>query len=321
MKRQLVIVLLCIYITAIITGCGGNARLPKPTGWDKEEATATPTPTAKDNSFGVKGSTWRDDGGHEGNVKFNNAVYYDEENGLAVAEDGFVCPTPYGRYVKTGSIVDLYGVAYGSQSVYYVCGSQGRVLKSTNRGMTFSQVASFGDSEPNQRCLMSFCDENNGIIASQKQMAVTNDGAKKWTKVTVPSEILSIYMLSPNVFYYVDKSLNLQKTEDAGKTWSESPMEFYQKENTLKEIGKIALYVEKDNTYTIFCAQNIDGKFGKLKCYSTADNWESFMINVIPNTSFQIDWININHTGDIATITNSSGYDIICKEKNDAELK
>ncbi len=318
MKRQFVIVLVCILITTVIIGCGGNAPLPKPTGWDKVEASATAIPTAKENNFGGKGSTWQDIGSCGGDVKMYNATYYDEDNGLAVGENGTVCPT-FGRYVKTCSIVNFYGVAYGSQTMYYICGNQGQVLKSTNRGVTFSQVARFGDSEPNQCCLMSFCDETNGIIASQKRMAITSDGAKKWVEVKVPSDILSIYMLSPKVLYFVDKNLNLQKSVDAGKTWSKTPMEFYQKENTLKEIGKIALYVEKDNTYTIFCSQNIMGKFKKFTSYSTADNWESFMFNVLPNRHYQIDFLNINHTGDIVTIMTPSDYCILSKEKNDAQ--
>lgn len=320
MRKKFIIVLVCTFITTVVVGCGGNAQLPKPTV--KVTATATATPTEKKSNVAVTGSSWELLLTGYSSDPLNNAVFHDLDNYIVVGPQGSISLSTNDTVNKPlNATASLYGIAYATDSVIYVCGSQGQVLKSINKGHTFSQAAKFGDSEPYQCQLLSFCDENNGIIASQKQMAVTNDGAKKWTKVTVPSEILSIYMLSPNVFYYVDKSLNLQKTEDAGKTWSESPMEFYQKENTLKEIGKIALYVEKDNTYTIFCAQNIDGKFGKLKCYSTADNWESFMINVIPNTSFQIDWININHTGDIATITNSSGYDIICKEKNDAELK
>ncbi len=77
---------------------------------------------------------------------------------------------------------NLYGIAYASESVIYVCGDEGQVLKSINKGHTFSQAAKFGDAEPYQCQLLSFCDENNGIIASQKQIAVTNDGAKSGQK-------------------------------------------------------------------------------------------------------------------------------------------
>ncbi len=313
MRKKFIIVLVCTFITTVVVGCGGNAQLPKPTV--KVTATATATPTEKKSNVAVTGSSWELLLTGYSSDPLNNAVFHDLDNYIVVGPQGSISLSTNDTVNKPlNATASLYGIAYATDSVIYVCGSQGQVLKSINKGHTFSQAAKFGDSEPYQCQLLSFCDENNGIIASQKQMAVTNDGAKKWTKVTVPSEILSIYMLSPNEFYYVDKSLNLQKTVDAGKTWESAPMNFPEKENTLKEIRKIALHVDNENSCTIFCYQNLGGKTKKVTSYSTTDNWDNYIVNILPEL-LKCDFISMNRAGDLASIHKDSNWFIISKTK------
>ena len=120
--------------------------------------------------------------------------------------------------------------------------------------------------------------------------------------------------------HYVDTDLNLQKTVDAGKTWEKTSMEFSQKENTIKEIGMITLHVEKENTFNIFCVQNLNGKFKKLASYSTSDNWASYMVNLVPDTP-KIGRICTNHTGDILSVINNSFWNDLVKNDDDSVSK
>ena len=184
----------------------------------------------------------------------------------------------------------------------YTCGNAGEVTKSTDGGKTYAQKTKFGDYVPDQCQMLSFCDENNGIIASYKRMAITSDGATTWTELKVPAKILCIYMVSTTEFYFIGHDLNLYRTVDGGSNWETITMNLPEKKNYILNPLNFALYVDGDNAYTIFC---IPSSSRLVKSYSTIDNWATCKENTVPELPI-FGKLYFNHEGSLLTINNAT---------------
>lgn len=235
--------------------------------------------------------------------KYFAAGYNNKDNGLTVGYAGAVYYTENAGEKWSGAgnfSACRFGLDYANDKIIYTCGNKGDVTKSTNGGVTFNKVTSFGDSEPNQCRSLSFCDENNGIIASRERLAITNDGAETWKELDPPSDIVAIRMVAPDTFYIVDTEYSIFKTVDGGSTWEVTPMNLPEGKDYLNEGNNFALFVDADNAYTVFCVQR---STRELKSYSTIDNWGTCKENKVPKLTGVLTFYG-NREGNLVTITN-----------------
>ncbi len=261
---------------------------------------ATPKPSVKPANIKL-GSSWKMIYSKDYPNAFYSAGFNDKKNGLTVGYGGVIYYTVDGGKnweSAVNSSACRFGLDYASDKVLYTCGNQGHITKSTNSGVDFASATSFGDSEPNQCRSLSFCDENNGIIASRKRMAITKDGAKSWTELTIPSELIALYMVSPDTFYYIDSTFNLYKTVDGGFTWESTPMNLPLGTDYFELSNSFSLFVDADNAFTVFCTQR---STRELKSYSTIDNWGTLKENKVPDINGVLTFY-VNHKGNVVTI-------------------
>lgn len=186
-------------------------------------------------------------------------------------------------------------------TVCYTCGNAGDVTKSTDGGKTFVKKANFGSMEPNQCKLLSFIDENIGLIASSKRLAITKDGAETWAEITTaPEKISALRMESADKFYFIGEDLNFYKTTDGGVTWESTPLNLPLGEEYLTKIQNLAFSVDGENTYTVFC---VEKETKLLKSYSTSDGWATCIENTVAEFKEPNAVLYLNHDGTVLTNT------------------
>lgn len=242
--------------------------------------------------------------------------YYNENTALSIGYNGeihYINAETQDWPAAENTSLCRFGMDIIDGTTCYTCGNGGHVTKSTDGGKTFTRVADFGGSEPSQCCMMSFCDENNGLIASASRLAITADGAATWTELTVPSGILAIRMETPEQFCYVGSDFNFYKTTDGGTTWDAVPMDLPLGDGYLSGLRNFTLSVDGDNMYSVFC---IESETKTLKSYSTADGWISCTENKIPEmTGLEKAYIYLNQDGTMMTLTNASEKKAVAMEK------
>ena len=170
----------------------------------------------------------------------------------------------------------------------------------------------FGDFEPNHCQLMSFCDENNGMIASGKRLAVTADGAATWNELDIPFEITAIRMVTQSEFYCIAKGLIMYKTADGGLTWESTPLNLPLGNEYIDFIQNFALSVDGKDEFTVFCVGLRDRE---LKSYSTIDGWKSCFENLIPEMYANVISLYLNPHGNILTVTDLDRNSITALKK------
>ncbi len=123
----------------------------------------------------------------------------------------------------TNSSYCLFGLEILDAKNAWSCGNYRNVRISHDSGVNWSELASFGGSEPNQCRYLSFSDASNGWIGSQELLANTSDGGKSWTAIKLPEGILeieAISLLNPKTGYLFDSGGSLFTTTDGAKTWN-----------------------------------------------------------------------------------------------------
>ena len=184
----------------------------------------------------------------------------------------------------------------------YTCGNAGQITKSTDGGKTFERVTSFGGEVPNECKMMSFCDENTGIIASEKRLGLTVDGAATWTELTPPAELIAIRMLDAKTFLCVGNDFLLYKTADGGTTWSSVPLGLPLGREYSDKARDTMLFADGENAYTIYC---LEKESMRLKSYSTTDNWTSCNENPLPELTLPEGVLYLSPDGSILTLTDT----------------
>lgn len=232
--------------------------------------------------------------------------YYDDDSAVSVGYNGeihyFDAAAKEWPFAENDSLC-RYGMEMVDENIVYTCGNGGHVTKSADGGKTFKRVEGFAGDASDQCSMLSFCDENNGIIASLKQLAITADGATSWKEITVPSEILAIRMESPEKFCYIGSDFNFYKTADGGATWESVPMNLPLGTAYRADIrNNVVFSIDGENMYTVFC---VEEETKTLKSYSTADNWLSYAENTLPEmTGLEKSYLYLNRDSSILTLTN-----------------
>jgi len=109
-----------------------------------------------------------------------------------------------------------------NDSYVWSCGDKGNVLMSKNQAKTFDMLKSFGRSDPHHCRYLSFISAKTGWIASPDSLALTQDGGRNWTALTLPEDcarIAAIDLFSEQEGIVLDEKGTLYFTPDQGLTW------------------------------------------------------------------------------------------------------
>lgn len=234
------------------------------------------------------------------NVNF--LAYHTKDFGLTVGMSGEIHYTNDGGESwpqATNKSKCCFGLDFVNDKVIYACGNGKNVVKSTDGGQNFSRVADFGGDSPNQCKMLSFYDENNGIIASAKLMAITHDGGTSWKELTLPCKVAGINMNSENRIYFVGDDFNMYISEDGGETWNSTALNLPEK-NDYYNIPQSFAFSIDENGYTLFASQ----KSTKLvKRYVTVDQGATWTEEPLPEVEGHY-YLYLNKDGDVLTANN-----------------
>lgn len=298
MKRKSMFLMLTLSLTAAVMGCGQVQTPSAGVLLEESSVTEEKEDTEEAKSEPVE-SEWEASAPEKQSFPVNFAAFHTKDFGLTVGMGGEI------HYTTDGGVSWLdsenhsnccFGVDFVDENVIYVSGNGMHVVKSTDGGQSFLRVEDFGGSTPNQCKMLSFCDENNGIIASSKKMAITNDGAASWKELTLPCEVVGIQMTSPEQLYFVGKDFCMYTSEDAGETWSFTDLKLPEQTDYYNIPQAVAFTVDETG-YTIFATQK---STKLLKNYVTADNGETWTECPLPEVTGHYN-LYLNHTGDILT--------------------
>ena len=124
------------------------------------------------------------------------------------------------RTINSNVTTHLNDVFFTEDSVGFIVGNNGLILKSIDKGETFSTLTSGTTENLNtiffKNNLSGFCAGNNGILLT------TTNGGNTWTNVSVSnltSHIKSIFFINESVGYFVGTNGCLFKTVDGGNIW------------------------------------------------------------------------------------------------------
>jgi hypothetical protein len=127
---------------------------------------------------------------------------------------------------NSGTTEKLNDVVMLDSSTGIVVGSGGSILKTTDSGETWKNIAPPLDCAPGTYCIMrwnsvSFYDKLNGIVAGD-DLIMTTDGGEEWLFLDLPvqGKSLCIGKLGLDNIYVGDDSGYVYNSRDTGKTWT-----------------------------------------------------------------------------------------------------
>lgn len=265
-RKQLFMYAAALCLCIGITGCKSNGD--EQTNTDNNitvKASEAPTEEAKEST-----SEWKVVNNITFEHKANKIAFHSIDYGITVGYSGEIHYS--GDQGKTWPQAEnktacLFGIDIIDENVAFACGNNKNVTKTTDGGKTWKRVTDFGGTSSNQCQMLSFVDENTGFIASQSQLAYTNDSGNTWTERKAPAKIMAIYLATATKGYLVGADRKLYVTEDAGTTWGAQEFNIEGFENSLTASTSCAFSIEEDGSGIFFYLE----KGGILKCFEAED--------------------------------------------------
>lgn len=120
---------------------------------------------------------------------------------------------------------NINALSFPTEQIGYVGGSDGVIYKTTNAGLTWSDVT---DTNIYMGGIndIHFFDNNNGLVAGSSSkgfyMIRTTNGGQNWTGVTTPatSTLYQLYFDTPQNGWVTSGSGRFMRTTDGGATWT-----------------------------------------------------------------------------------------------------
>ncbi len=175
---------------------------------------------------------WRLAGEAQITHKATLAAFVDDRNGITAGYAGAVYVTHDGGMTWTPG-GNLSACRFGLEALpggaAWTAGNLGEVRTSTDGGGHWTTAASFGRSEPRHARHFSFVDDRRGLIASQEELGLTEDGGESWASVAVPPEAGMIAAVSLSEeggqlrIRLLDENGDLWTSSDRGASWAKAP--------------------------------------------------------------------------------------------------
>lgn len=119
--------------------------------------------------------------------------------------------------IDTGNDETLTDLSFGTTSVGYICGSMGTLLKSTDKGDSWTKVRT--DIQSSLNCIQAIDDKN--VYTARNELYHTPDGGTTW-ETSGPensgSGIFDLYFVNQSTGFITKNGV--MKSTDAGKTWA-----------------------------------------------------------------------------------------------------
>lgn len=309
---------LSVAIVAGMTGCSSDNLIQSEDVSQETTTVANQEAAEQSETQGAVQSTlapseWQTTNEFEYDFKSNSIGFYDSDNGISV---GFGGETHY--YNKTDNTdwprsknesACRHGLDYIDSQLVYACGNGGQLTKSTDGGKTFeTKTVSVSSAR-----MISFCDENNGLVACFNRLVITSDGGDNWEDVALPVDIVSIKMITPDNFMCLGKDFNLYTTEDRGASWNTVTLNLPLGDQYLNQPDNAIISKTPDGNLILFCIEN-DG--GALKCFTSNDDFKSYTENTVPDFDLSMVKLNLNHSCNVLTVV-----DVISKKADVVEVK
>jgi photosystem II stability/assembly factor-like uncharacterized protein len=215
------------------------------------------------------------------NAYVNDILFLDQTNGLMTG-GGY-----YGTYDMVAKTSDggnswqlvyslpmtgtvrppLMSIAFVDSNVGFIAGGGGKILKTYDKGQTWTQIAS-----PTTKDLekVFFVDTQNGFIAGNKVLLKTTDGGTSWQATSLLAfHIKDLHFFTSTTGVASTWEGKILRTADGGTTWTEHPLNF-EKSLTKMVFQGLTGYVG------VFNGEN---KKLILKTTDGGETWEHQLIN------------------------------------------
>ncbi len=160
------------------------------------------------------------------------AAFVDDRNGITAGYAGAMYVTHDGGKTwmpGANSSACRFGLEALPGGAAWTAGNLGHVRVSKDGGAHWTAAASFGRSEPRHARHFSFVDDRRGLIASQEELGLTEDGGESWASVAVPPKagMLAAVSLSEEGgqlrIRLLDENGDLWTSSDRGASWAKAP--------------------------------------------------------------------------------------------------
>jgi len=188
---------------------------------------------------------------------------------------------------------NLFAVAFPSETLGFVAGYGGSVLRTKDAGETW-EASYIGRNELIRR--ISFVDENTGwAVGHRGSIFFTEDGGDSWI---VQKEIAGIYLrdvsfVDRNNGWVVGHEANIWNTKDGGKSWQKQKLLGFEGRDLPRLHGVFA----KDNNSALLV-----GEFGVIgHTENGGDHW------LISPIDISVTWLAIDGNDEVAYVVGLDG--------------
>jgi len=171
--------------------------------------------------------------------RLNKVAFADVSNGWAVGNNGLILhSSDWHTQQVSGVSVELFGLDVISSSVVFACGQAGTILKTTDGGATWNQLAS--DSITNQTLMdIDMVTSSIGYACGNLGTVIkTTNGGTSWELLELPSHSGSVFksvgFIDSETGWTVGFFGYIMHTADGGETWYRQNEGF--SEETLNDI-------------------------------------------------------------------------------------
>ncbi len=253
---------------------------------------------------------------------FRDIEFYDANNGITSTADGTIYVTTDAGSswtLATGLNQDIEDVCYADASTLYAVGGDEKVSKSTDGGLTWSQI--YSGTFTRLFLGVYFTDPNYGMIGGEDgKVLKTTDGGANWiTQNAFGFALLhGVYIFNSDSAYVVGTPEQVYKTTDGGTTWTEDIVSnynvaFYKVKFTDNNMGVICGSQGTILIKTDYVPVELTGFSGSVNGTSAVLNWttstetnnKGFGVERKSNNS---DWQEVGFVPGFGTSTQQHSY-------------
>lgn len=154
---------------------------------------------------------------------FNDLEFWDDDNGIASAWGGEIYVTDDAGETwtqATGVTTGVHDLCYASSSVLYAAGGDEKILKSTDGGLTWTQL--YAGIFTYVFVGVEFLNEDYGMVGGEDgKVLITEDGGVNWTTNNTDGFSLwhCFHIFNEDSAYVAGTPEQVYKTTDGGETW------------------------------------------------------------------------------------------------------